>query len=248
MGKKRRTTITAGNCVEIIEYTAPNRYDAPKQRAAKSRASSEARKIKNGLLSARNLKLTLAANFRPIHDYFCTLTFEAGAEPRNRAACEAAAKRFYRRVGNVRSRRGQSFKWVYVVEHRHGEGRWHIHFVLNAAFGWSADLEEIESLWELGTVQLHCLFTGKYRDKTWAELAGYLRKERPEDDPERSKVGTHTYHRSHGLLKPDVSTDLIQSSERAEAPANARITNQNEKTDIYSGVRWLSYELPHLTE
>ena len=94
MSKRKRITIRAGSCTEVIEYIPANSHDAPRQRAAKSRASSEARKRKNAAMSRRNLKMRLAANFTPGRDYFCTLTFEAGTEPRNRPDCEAAAGRF----------------------------------------------------------------------------------------------------------------------------------------------------------
>lgn len=245
---RKRITITAGNCVDIIEYTAPDRHDTPRQRAAKSRASSEARKLKNAAMSRRNLKMRLAANFTPGRDYFCTLTFAPASEPQSRAACEAAASRFVRRLRDVRRRRGQPLRWVYVVEHRHGEGRWHIHFVINAAAGWRHDLEEVESLWELGAVQLSQLFTGKYREKRWADIAKYLSKERTEDDPKRAKVGTHTYHCCRGLILPSSKTVTIQSTERAEAPKHAHITDYFDKSDMYAGVRLLNYELPYLIE
>lgn len=248
MGKRKRITIRAGNCTEIIEYTPANSHDAPRQRAAKSRASSEARKRKNAAMSRRNLKMRLAANFTPGRDYFCTLTFEAGTEPRNRPDCEAAAGRFIRRLRDVRRRRGQALKWIYAVEHRHGSGRWHIHFVINAAAGWRADLEELESLWELGTVQLSQLFTGKHRKTAWTDLARYLSKERPEDDPERGKVGTHTYHCSHGLTGPAVTSEWVQCSELPPLPAAAVCIEREERQTEYSVFIHLSYELPHLTE
>lgn len=248
MGKRKRITIRAGNCTEIIEYTPANSHDKPKQRAAKSRASSEARKRKNAAMSRRNLKMRLAANFTPGRDYFGTLTFKAGAEPCNRRACEAAATRFIRRLRDVRRRRGQSFRWVYTIEHRHGEGRWHIHLVVNAAAGWRADLEELESLWDLGTVQLSKLFTGKHRKTAWADLARYLSKERPEDDPERGKPGTHTYHCSHGLTGPAVASEWVQGSELPPLPASAVCIEREERQAEYSVFIYLSYELPHLTE
>lgn len=245
MGKKYRTTISVPNCVEIIEYTPVNSHDTPRQRAAKSKTTSEARKRKNAALSRRNLKFRLAANFHPGRDYFCTLTFAPGAEPRNRAAVEAAARRFIRRLRDIRRRRGEALIWLYTAEHRHGAGRWHIHIVLNAATLYRCDLEEIESLWGLGAVQMSRLFTGKHRKTTWGDLARYMSKERPENDPERAKVGTHTYHCSRNLRQPIVDGGWVHSSDRAEAPANAVNVEREEYQSEYTAFLFLSYEMPH---
>lgn len=245
MGKKIRTIISTQTCVEIIEYTPANSHDTPRQRAAKSKTSSEARKRKNAALSRRNLKFRLAANFQPGRDYFCTLTFADGAEPRNRAAVEAAARRFIRRLRDVRRRRGETLKWLYTAEHRHGEGRWHIHIVVNAATLYSRDLEEIESLWGLGAIQMAQLFTGKHRKTTWADLARYLSKERPELDPDRAKVGTHTYHCSRNLLPPAIYREWVYSSDRATPPDTAVNVQREEYQSEYTVFLHLSYEMPH---
>lgn len=243
MGKKKRITITAGGCTEIVEYIPVYSGDAPKTRAAKSKCSSEARKIKNAAMSKRNLKFRLAANFMPQRDYFCTLTFAEGTGIKTRSAAEIAVNKFIRRLRDVRRKRGQELKWIYVVEHRHGLGRWHIHFVVNAAGSWREDLEEIESLWGNGTVQLAPLFSGKYANKTWAELAQYMTKERLEDDPQRPKVGTHGYHCSRGLKRVDPTTDWVDIREPVPVPDG--VAAEYERRECAGAYfYYVKYELP----
>ncbi|MBQ9799183.1 MAG: hypothetical protein IJO40_04495 [Thermoguttaceae bacterium] len=248
MGKKRRITIAAGTCVEVIEYTPPNRHDAPRQRAAKSKASSEARKQKNKAMSRKNLKFILAANFIAHRDYVCGLDFDAEHEPQSRAACEAALEKFIRRLRDKRNKRGQSLKWVAVIERKHMKGRWHIHLVINAGFSnWSTDLDELISLWGRGGVDLDRLFTGKYRNDSWAKLASYLSKERPEGDPEQNKPWVQSYRSSHNLDRPKAISEWVDVNDCFDIPriTLAETAEQNRVETLFSVFNYYVYELPH---
>lgn len=248
MSKKRRSIIKAGTCVEVIEYIPPNRHDTPKARAAKSKASSEARKARNKALSKKNLKMKLAANFMPGRDYWCGLDFDPEHEPRTRAECKAAFDKFRRRMYDKRKLRGQSFKWVCVLERKHAGGRWHIHLVIDASSSWQVDLEEMISLWENGGVTLECLFTGKHRNSSWAKLARYMSKERPEEDVEQNKPWAQSYHCSRNLVGAAVVFDgFVDSSSCYDLPSTVleNTANMERVETLFSVYFYCSYELPH---
>ena len=60
---KKRTTIDAGAIVYEIDAPVRQRGDSPKQRAAKAKATGDAQRLRNQILSARELELRLAVNF-----------------------------------------------------------------------------------------------------------------------------------------------------------------------------------------
>ena len=71
---KRKKTITAGNIVKTILYTAPEPRDGERARAEKSRMTNAAQKAMNDKSARARLEMLLAENFTR-RDLFVTLTY-----------------------------------------------------------------------------------------------------------------------------------------------------------------------------
>ena len=131
-------------------------------------------------------------------------------------------------------------KWVFAVEHRHGEGRWHLHAVLNAAAG-QLDIDEIKSLWPFGHVDVSRLFNSEHRFDTWLDVARYMTKERPEDGEDTTPVGAQIYSCSRNLTPPRVVTEWIEDTAPLVIPAGAFVYDRNETENEYSRYKYIKY-------
>lgn len=225
--------------VKVVEYTPPMPRDTKKQRAAKHKATSAAQKLLNYRTAQGKLEVKLACNFSP-KDFFCTFTYAPGQEPRNRDEANRHKALFVRRIRAQRQRRGQALKWVISVEHKHGEGRWHLHAVINAADP-MLDIDEIKSLWPFGYVEVSRLFDSEHRFDTWLDVARYMTKERPEDDRDTTPVGAQIYSCSRNLAPPRVVTEWIEEGEPLNIPSGAFIYEREETENEYSRYKYVKY-------
>ena len=144
---KTKKIIVAGSLVVEALYSRAQRTDSPKVRAAKQRASSEAQTRMNRKYSYQRLELMLAANFRP-GDLVITLTCDDQHLPGSRKEASAQLKYFRSRLTAQRQKQGQDLVMVWSTEHKHGEGRWHHHCVINAT---GEDYDHIRELWIYGS-------------------------------------------------------------------------------------------------
>ena len=154
--KRRRKTILAGNLVKVIESSIQLPHDSPQARSDKRKTSSAAKKAANHRSAQEHLEELLACNFSS-RDYFVTLTYRAGEEPKTRREAKKHKAQYVRRLRDVRRRRWQPLSWIWSIECRHGKGRYHHHAVINAV-GFREDQEELESLWPYGNVHIETLF------------------------------------------------------------------------------------------
>ena len=247
--KWKVTTTRAGEVTYKVGYVPVNRWDRPRHRALKSKASTEAQKRLNFRHAFEKLTLLLAANFRRGTDYVCTLTFAPGTEPLTRKEVKAFWTKFVRQLRDSRRRRGLLLLWVCCIECKHGAGRWHIHAVINAAD--LNDLDEIAGLWSYGHVKITRLFEGKYKENTWQDLAAYMCKERPTEGKDTTPVGSRVYSCSRGLKQPETSTEWISADkvdELFQLPAAAHQLstpdNFNESAQM-PYFRYCRYMLPN---
>ena len=251
--KKIRKTIKAGNIVKIVEYTAPiTKNDTPQQRAAKHRATAAAQKVINVKTAQEKLEMKLAANFTE-RDYFITLTFAPGREPKTFEAAKEIKKKFIRQLRDARKKTGNILKWICNIEHLHTdedgtktEGRYHMHAVINAAA--ADDIETIKSLWPFGNVHITRLFENEYSLNEYIDIATYITKERPIDGPDKTPVGKQVYTCSRNLFIPIPVREWIDEKETAEAPTGAYILNNESFDKVIEGrhivYRYLKYKLP----
>lgn len=252
--KKRRKTIYAGTLVKIVEYTPPKPRDTPRQRAAKHKATTAAQKALNFKTAQGRLELKLAANFNT-SDYFCTFTYSAGQEPASRKEANRHKVQFLRRLREVRRRRGQLLKWIFAIEGKHGEHRWHLHAVINSA-DQHLDFDEICSLWPFGRVEVKRLFDADHVGSTWLDIARYMTKERPEDGKDQTPVGAQIYSCSRNLVNPltdpsCIKTEWIEDGAPLELPADSFIIDREETENEYSTFKYIKYmtePLHHMTK
>ena len=217
--KKRRKTIYAGNLVKVVEYTPPMPRDTPQQRAAKHKATTEAQKRLNYRTAQGKLEVKLAANFTA-RDYFCTFTYAPGREPRSRKEANQHKAQYVRKVRAQRGKRGQVIKWVFTVENKHGEGRYHLHAVISSADP-SLDFDELRSLWPYGHVFLK-------------KTKNLMR--------EKEQV-VHEILNSNELNKysrEDI-TEWIDEGAPLDVPPGAFIIERAEVVNEYSRYRYLKY-------
>lgn len=235
--KRRRTTVIAGPLVKIVEYIPPMPRDKGTTRSARHKATDQAHKALNRRRAQGRLEEKLAANFGS-WDYFATFTYRPGEEPKTRKAAIADKRQYVRRLRESRKRRGQPLCWIVAIENKHGEGRYHLHAVINGTGGEDKeDREEIESLWTHGSAHIERLFNAGHDNgedlNTWLDIARYMTKERPEDGKDVSPVGAQLYSCSRNLRRPVVISEWVDSRERVQIPPGAvGIEHTESETEI----------------
>lgn len=241
--KKRRKISIAGDLVKVTIYTPPMPRDGPIQRAAKHKATTAAQKKLNNVTAKERFELKLAANFSP-NDYFATLTYKPEREPGKRSQVVKDRQAFIRTLRKQRKMSGRSLKWAASIEHKHGEGHWHIHAVISGSSS-SKDIEEIKSLWMTnGHADVWKLFNTSHRFNNWGDVAHYMTKERPDDLSEKdtTPVGSQIYSCSRNLKMPKVITEWVDS-DNIEIPKGAHVIDRTSTENQYSHYEYCKYSL-----
>lgn len=126
---RKMKTISAGPIRRVVIYNPPTRWDTRQAKRDRTRHSTEARKRMNDKTAKGKLKLELAANFVP-HDYIVTLTYRDDDLPSRRKTTYQDIRKYIAALRTVRAARGDDLKYIYVIENRHGEGRFHVHTII----------------------------------------------------------------------------------------------------------------------
>lgn len=244
MAKTRQVvkTTQAGCITERSMYTRIERGDSDQARAAKKACSTQARKASNHRTLQRSLYFKLAANFK-LTDFFLTLTFDDLHMPANRKGVMKRVDRFVRLLRKHRLLRGQDTLYIYCIENKHGDGRYHVHMVLNST---GQDVEAICSLWESGLVDWEYIGWAKNHGKfKYRGVAGYkilARYMTKEVQP----VGARNYSGSRNLKRPTVTISLLPESEVErrklfEAPEGSKQTEYLEFRNEWGLFRFISF-------
>lgn len=208
-------------------YLLPN--DPPKVRAAKSRASRAAQRALNLDNSAVKLEFMLDMNFGP-DDLFCTLTFKDGCLPKTRKEVIKCARRFFDMLRKARKLKGDVLKYIYCVEH--GEGRWHIHAVINAV---GLDYEQIRSLWSKWGDNVDFKAVG---EKSIEGIAHYMVKETDRPNSARSWIP------SKNLIHPTYESYIVKKPARLHTPAGCSEVTARIDKDEGIGFEFIKYDVP----
>lgn len=231
---KQLKTITAGRLVTACLYTVPKylRTDSPYQRAEKRKISTAGRMAINNRTSAQAFEGLVFCNFGP-GDLYITLTYRPETLPATRREVLRDFKRFRRRL--LAAGWPGPIKYIYVPEHRHGEGRWHLHGILSGS-GYSLELcrWDVEQAWGLGMAEVRHL-SGCVEDVL--ELSRYLTKERPE-------VGDRGFIPSVGLRRPEVDSRRVPDRETLAAPPGCRALGNDSRNNSFGEFQWMKYLLP----
>lgn len=230
---KTKKIIHAGAMVVEAVYPRVSRADTGRVRAAKQKASSEAQRRMNNIYSYQKLELMLAANFIP-GDLVITLTSDDRHRPKERAQAAAQLKYFRGQLGRLRRGNGQELRMIWSTEHKHGEGRWHHHIVVNAT---GEDFEDIRRLWIYGdNIEINPL---KIKgEMSYESLARYMAKE------EREKLGLRSWSYSRNCRKPEVETFPVESDTQLEAPEGSTVLEIHGEGPEFACYKIIKYLAP----
>ena len=240
---KQWKRLEAGPLIVETIFSVPDLRQPGEQRAARSRASSEAQRLLNLKHSRLRLELLLAANFTG-RDLFLTLTFSENNLPHTREGVRRAVRAFFRELRKARRIRGKSVAYIYGIEHRHGEGRWHVHVVLNATG--RIDLDDVVALWPCGNADVERL-RAHFREGgrvSWDKLARYMCKERV--DP--GDVGRQGWTPSKGLTQPVMKSRRVSDRDSVTVPEGAEILERRQEEGPWGSFMFVKYTAPAVTD
>ena len=227
---KFKKIIVAGPLVVETVYPAPNPRDSVGVRAGKKALSSEAQRRMNLKYAYQRLELEIAANFGE-RDLYATLTYDDAHLPSSRKKANARIADFWKRLRAARLAKGEELRYIYVTEHKHGDGRWHHHILLNAT---GDDYTLIRKLWGQGGVDFKQLRID--RDKNYETLARYLCKE------QRDKVGARLWSGSLNRRKPEKECFRVPNDTPLTPPKNATVlTDTGDVITAYGHFRYIKY-------
>lgn len=188
-------------------YKPRRRSGGDGRRAKRGTATSEAQRMINAVQSWQKLKLLLAANFRR-GDIVGCLTFDDEHLPATRKQVVNKLKWFNTKAAAARRKAGRDWVCFWSIEHRHGDGRWHIHIVCNATN--AGDYAELAALWGQG----HCEFAALRVDKrrNYETLARYMAKEAAD------KVGQRSWSYTRNVRRPEEESFWVDEATTIRPP------------------------------
>ena len=227
---KTKKIIVAGMLVKEAVYSRPAGRETVAVRQSKRKASTEAQQRINAKYSWQKLELMLAANFLP-RDLIVTLTFDEEHLPETRSQVNAKLKKFRKELAAIRKRRRKDLRMIWTIEHRSGEGRWHVHAVINAT---GDDYADILSCWPHGSdIDMRKLELSKR--KNYETLARYMCKEA------RERAGLRAWSYSRSCRHPEVETFPVSDDEDVRIPKQATVlTDASMRTD-YGEYHYIKY-------
>ena len=230
---KTKKIIHAGALVVEAVYPRCSRSDSPKVRGAKQKASSAAQQRMNNIYSYQKLELMLAANFRP-GDLVITLTSDDGHLPKDRKQAVLQLKYFRSQLVKLRKDAGQDLLMIWSTEHKHGDGRWHHHIVINST---GEDYEAIRRLWIYGdNIEIKPLRVDS--EKNYASLARYMAKE------EREKLGLRSWSYTRNCRKPEVETFAVEADTQLQAPKGSTVLEEHSERTEFASYKVIKYLAP----
>lgn len=229
--KKRKKEVRAGNIVYAVISTPPLPHDPEHVRAAKSKASTQARRALNMKAAYRRLEMLLAANFTP-RDIHLILTYREKDLPETRAEAVKRVRNFLAQMRKLRNARGETFKYIYVTEGKHTGKRFHHHIVINAT---ERDIDDIRALWAYGDqVDIEPI-----ADREYLDLARYITKEAAEGKP----VGAQMWTGSRNLEKPEVTITWVDENETLVPPAGSYVYENETRCNEYAEYSYIKYRI-----
>lgn len=229
---KFKRIIVAGPLVVEAVYPAPHPRDGRAVRQGKKALSSQAQQLLNLKYAYQKLELQIAANFGP-KDIFATLTYDDERLPPNRQEAIKRIKAFWKRLRKERQNEDQDLRYIYVTEHKHGEGRFHHHILINAT---GEDYEQIRKQWGQGDVEFRSIRVDK--EKHYETLARYLCKE------QRDKVGLRLWSGSRNLRKPERERFRVPDNTPLKMPPESQVIRLADTGNVktaYGHYRYIKY-------
>lgn len=194
--------------------------------------TTAAQKAMNNKTARARLEMLMAANYSG-RDLFVTLTYRDEDLPRNRAAAVERLRKFIKALRAQRRKHGQTLKYLYTTEEKHGEARLHHHLVVN---GTGKDLETLQSLWPYGEV-LDVEYIG---ERGYDALAAYVTKESVEGRP----VGAQMWTASRNMVKPVVESAYVSNDTMLGVPLGCYVLEKEEKVTEFGSYCYIKYKVP----
>lgn len=226
---KWKKIVVAGPLVMETVYPRINGSEAPKVRGAKRKLSTAAQQRMNHIYSYQKLEFLLAANFVK-GDLVCTFTYDDEHLPFNRKEAEGKLKYFRSKLSASRKKNQKELVMFWNTEHRHGDGRWHHHCVINAT---GEDFELIQKLWGQGRIEFRRLRLDK--EKNYESLARYMCKE------DKDKVGQRSWSYTRNAAKPEYETFRVPDDTPLQAPKGTLIIEEATERNDYGSYKFVKY-------
>lgn len=222
----------------LILYDRVNRYDSPKVRAAKSKASSEAQKRMNLKNALRMVEMRLAKNFPTAGSgRVYTLTYDDAHHPDDAdpKACRKKVLRdkdtFLKNLRKERAAAGlpapRAAGCIEVLTSEHN--RWHIHICIDAT---GNDDDMVRRCWKKGSdIEVRPLRVDK--EKNHETLARYMTKEMRELQDRCCSPGAHVWFFTRNCDKVEVDTAIVPDDYALTVPASCEvIESYKHKTEF----------------
>lgn len=185
------------------------------------------------LKSKRRCMEALIQNNFTRDDFFCTLTFTEERLPPEKVKAD---KRFSYFIWMLRKRGCQHIRYLKVLEHKHGSGRFHFHVIL-AGVGLTASV--IRETW--GNTYGHA-HVSQLRPWDVPGLARYLSKEAPD------RINKRSYSRSrppNELTDPVITRELVPDNYELIVPFGCSLIERTPWCEnAYGSVTTLSWLTP----
>lgn len=187
----------------------------------------------NRKTSARKFELMLAANFGR-GDLVGTLTYDDEHLPDSRKGAERRFKYFRQKLAARYKALGKELVVFWSTEHRHGDGRWHHHFVCTAT---GDDYDAIRAAWIYGgDIELKPLRLDG--EKNYGTLAAYYSKEA------RETLGLRSWSYTRNARKPVEDVERVDDSVQLQPPKGVQVIERTSIETPFGSFQYLRYLRP----
>lgn len=240
---KKRITIDGGAVVYQIEHPVTRRADPPKVREARKKATGQAQRMQNQILSTRELELRISKNFPTAGSALVlVLTFDDAHLPKTRKQAQRKFKHFLTKLRKERATAGLPEPRVIFSPEvlSSASGRWHYHIIMDST---GDDLDTVRRCWIYGSdIQAEKLRVDE--EKNHETLARYMTKEIREAQEYECRPGLHGWSCTRNCLRPEIDVQLVPDSARMRAPRGATVLIEERKVTELTEVQLLKYRLP----
>lgn len=243
--------IYAGATVIFIRCDRLTGHEPPRERAAKRRASTDAAKQKNLVLSARKLELLLSTNFpTPRSGLVLTMGFDEKHWQRiikhRRPSQQRKLVRYYinefrkalraeRTAAGLPRPRDITSIEILTSENQ----RWHVHCIIDST---GDDLPMARRAWRFGdNIEARPLRVDSEKNHT--TLAQYMAKESRELQDHEAKPGQRVWSYSLNIKKPEVVSLTVPADYKLPIPKGAEILEDERRDNEFSSYRYTKIRL-----
>ena len=227
---KTKRIAVAGMLVQEVVYSRPAGREAVSVRQEKRKASTEAQARMNAKYSWQKLEMMLAANFLP-RDLIVTLTFDEEHLPETRKQANTRLRKFRAELSEIRRRKRKDLRMIWAIEHRSGEGRWHVHAVINST---GDDFSQLISCWPYGKdIEIRRLELS--RKKNYESLARYFCKEA------RERAGLRSWSYTRSCRHPEIEVFPVSDDTDVTVPKNATILTEATMRTEFGMFHYIKY-------